>query len=85
MINLSKCKQNETVIIVKVQGKGMIRRRLLEMGFMKGAVLKIIKYAPLRDPMEVVLGESHLSLRLKEAALIQVKSEVKKAVNEFTK
>lgn len=75
MINLCKCKQNETVIIVKLHGNGMIRKRLLEMGFMKGAVLKIIKYAPLRDPMEVVIGETHVSLRLKEAALIEVKSE----------
>ncbi len=50
----------------------MLRKRLLEMGFMKGAEISIIKYAPLRDPMEITIGDAHISLRLQEAALINV-------------
>ena len=73
MINLSKCKENDIVEIVQVGGSGILKKRLLEMRFMRGAKLKIIKYAPLMDPMEVSLGDSHISLRLKEAALIDVK------------
>ena len=73
MINLSKCKENDIVEIVQIGGSGMLKKRLMEMRFMRGAKLKIIKYAPLKDPMEVALGDSHISLRLNEAALIDVK------------
>jgi Fe2+ transport system protein FeoA len=72
MINLSKCKENDTVRILQVGGSGILKKRLLEMRFMRGAELKIIKYAPLKDPMEVAIGDSHISLRLAEAALIDV-------------
>lgn len=72
MISLSNCIEGQLVKIVQIKGTGMIRKRLLEMGFMKGEPVKIVKYAPLRDPMEVVIRETHISLRLKEAELIMV-------------
>lgn len=72
MINLSDCKQGDVVKIVRVQGTGLLRKRLLEMGFMKGAEITIVKYAPLRDPMEITIGDAHISLRLKEASMINV-------------
>lgn len=72
MQNLNDCKQGDIVKIIKVHGTGLLRKRLLEMGFMKGAEISIIKYAPLRDPMEITIGDAHISLRLQEAALINV-------------
>lgn len=72
MKTLSSCQQGETVRIQRIRGSSMLRKRLLEMGFLKGKNLFIIKYAPLKDPMEVRLGDAHISLRTGEAAGIEV-------------
>jgi Fe2+ transport system protein FeoA len=74
-MNLGLCRQGDKVKVLKVNGSGLIRKRLLEMGFLKGVTLRLIKYAPLRDPMEVVVGDSHISLRISEASLIEVVSD----------
>jgi Fe2+ transport system protein FeoA len=74
-MNLGLCRQGDTVKVLKVNGSGLIRKRLLEMGFLKGVTLRLVKYAPLRDPMEVVVGDSHISLRVSEASLIEVVSD----------
>ena len=47
--------------------------RLREMGFMPGARLRLVRRAPLGDPIEVEVGGAHLALRHKDAALIHVK------------
>lgn len=58
--------------VVAVQAEGSIRQRLLEMGFIRGARLKVEKLAPLGDPMELVIKGYHLSLRREESACILV-------------
>lgn len=70
MKKLSECNQGDTILITSLMGKGPVRRRLLDMGFMKGTSLTIIKYAPLKDPLEVIVRNTHVSLRVKEAELI---------------
>ena len=70
--DLSQARQGEEVMVVKVAGNSVLRRRLLEMGLVKGAVLKIEKYAPLRDPLELVIKGMHLSLRVEEAKNVLV-------------
>jgi ferrous iron transport protein A len=72
MEKLSRCREGDNVKIIKLDGSGMIRKRLLDMGFMKGTVLTIVRYAPLKDPMEIALGDMHLSLRVSEAEGITV-------------
>lgn len=72
MKQLSMCREGEVVTIKCVRGSSMIRKRLIEMGFLKGAQVAIVKYAPLRDPVEVRLGDTHLSLRVCEAVGIDV-------------
>jgi Fe2+ transport system protein FeoA len=67
MRKLSACAQGDDVTILRVQGDQAFRLRLMEMGFAKGARLKIIKYAPLKDPMEVEIKGYRLSLRVREA------------------
>ena len=62
-------------VVVQVQAPGPIRRRLLEMGFVRGEVLKVEKLAPLGDPMELVIKGYHLSLRREESACILVTRE----------
>ncbi len=74
-MNLGMCRQGDRVKVLRVNGAGVIRKRLLEMGFLKGAHISIIKHAPLRDPMEVVIGDAHISLRISEASLIEVGNE----------
>ena len=58
--------------VVEVQAQGEIRQRLLEMGFIRGARLRVEKLAPLGDPMELVIKGYHLSLRRDESSCILV-------------
>ena len=69
---LSGCREGETVTIHRVEGSGPFRKRLLEMGFTKGSQLSIVRYAPLRDPLEVEVKGCHVSLRVSEADRIEV-------------
>jgi Fe2+ transport system protein FeoA len=69
---LSEAREKDVVAIVKVGGPPAFRRRLLEMGFLKGVLLTVEKYAPLKDPLEVVIKGCHVSLRVEEAAEIAV-------------
>ena len=72
---LSDLHPGEGATVVEVLAKGPIRRRLLEMGFIRGAHLKIEKLAPLGDPMELVIKGYHLSLRREEGDCILVTQE----------
>jgi Fe2+ transport system protein FeoA len=58
--------------VVLVQAQGQVRQRLLEMGFIRGARLRVEKLAPLGDPMELVIKGYHLSLRREESSCILV-------------
>ncbi|MBW2569355.1 MAG: ferrous iron transport protein A [Deltaproteobacteria bacterium] len=69
---LSKMKAGQTGIIVHVGGNGILRRRVLEMGLIKGTEIYVEKYAPLKDPLELILKGYHISLRVEEAAQIIV-------------
>lgn len=71
---LSQMKAGQEGIIRKVTGKGTLRRRLLEMGINRGTSVYVEKYAPLKDPLELVVKGYHVSLRVEEAANIVVDS-----------
>lgn len=58
--------------IVGVRGEGAFRRRLLDMGFVEGERVRVIKTAPLTDPIEFCVGGTHVTLRKAEAALVMV-------------
>jgi len=62
-------------IITKVKGRGAFRRRITEMGFVKGKEIKVIKNAPLKDPIEYNIMGYDISLRRSEASLIEIISE----------
>jgi len=70
MIPLSAFKQGERGVIIKVQGSGAFRKRLQEMGFIKGTEVFVEKYAPLRDPVELIVKGYHVSLRVEEATQV---------------
>jgi Fur family ferric uptake transcriptional regulator len=69
---LSQMKTGQEGIIRKVAGESALRRRLLEMGINRGSVIYVEKYAPLKDPIELVIKGYHISLRVEEAANIFV-------------
>jgi len=69
---LSELAPGQEATVLQVKAQGPIRRRLLEMGFIRGAHLKVEKLAPLGDPMELVIKGYHLSLRREEGACILV-------------
>ena len=61
--------------IVRVGGRGRIRRRFLEMGLVSGSEVEMERVAPLGDPIEIRIKGYHLALRKEEAANIQVEVE----------
>ena len=69
---LSACYKGNQLVISRIEGEGMFKRRLLEMGFTPGIKIRIVKYAPLKDPLEVQIKHSHVSLRVCEADRIFV-------------
>ncbi|PXF56334.1 MAG: FeoA family protein [Deltaproteobacteria bacterium] len=69
---LSEMKESQTGVVNRVGGNGALRRRILEMGILKGSEVYIEKYAPLKDPLELIVKGYHLSLRVEEAAQITV-------------
>src|SRR5438128_2007850 len=64
-----------TARVTGVSGSGAVARRLLEMGVVPGAPVRIIKAAPLGDPIEVRVRGYHLALRRTEAQTISVMSD----------
>ncbi|NDV77376.1 ferrous iron transport protein B [Dysgonomonas sp. 511] len=69
---LSDLKTGERGIIIKVNGSGAFRKRILEMGFVKGKTIKVILNAPLKDPIKYKIMDYEVSLRRSEAKLIEV-------------
>jgi len=71
-IRLSELKTGESCVIIRIHGSGRFRKRILEIGFVKGKVVKVIKNAPLQDPIEYQILGYHISLRRSESELIEV-------------
>ena len=59
-------------VVGRLRGDGSIHQRLLEMGVFKGAAIEVVRYAPMGDPMEILVQGYHLSLRRNEAALVEI-------------
>lgn len=74
-MKLSELKTNEHGIIVKTNGHGSFRRRIAEMGFIKGNDVRVVLNAPLKDPIEYEVIGYKISLRREEAEKIEVVSE----------
>ncbi len=74
-MKLSELKTGERGVVVRVSGHGSFRKRILELGFIKGNVVKVILNAPLKDPIEYEVIGYKISLRREEADMIEVISE----------
>ncbi|MFO7922293.1 MAG: ferrous iron transport protein B [Bacteroidales bacterium] len=71
-MTLADLQNDQSGIITKIKGRGAFRKRITEMGFVRGKTVKVIKNAPLRDPVEYSIMGYEISLRRSEAALIEV-------------
>ena len=73
-MKLSELKTGESGVIVKVLGHGGFRKRIIEMGFVRGKTVEVLLNAPLQDPVKYKLMGYEVSLRHDEAAMIEVVS-----------
>ena len=71
-MRLSELHTGDTAIIVKILGHGAFRKRVIEMGFVKGRRLTVLLHAPLKDPIKYSLMGYEVSLRASEADMIEV-------------
>ena len=74
-MRLSELTTGEKGVIVKVLGHGGFRKRIVEMGFIKGKTVEVLLNAPLKDPIKYKVLGYEISLRRQEAEMIEVVSE----------
>ena len=72
MRTLKEVKIGESVKVKALKGEGPVKRRIMDMGITKGVVIKVVKVAPLGDPLEINVRGYELSLRKDDADLIEV-------------
>lgn len=72
LTTLDRLKPGQVATIRKIQGKGAIRRRIMEMGLTNGAKVEMVKTSPLGDPIEYKVRGYSISLRKAEAQTIEV-------------
>ena len=69
---LDELTSGQQAVVRRIGGSGAIRRRLMDMGLVRGVVVEMLKAAPLDDPVEYRLRGYHLSLRRSEAHMVEV-------------
>ena len=72
MRTLKDVRVGETVKVVRVSGSGPLRRRIMDMGIIRGTAVFVRKVAPLGDPIEVTVRNYELSIRKADAEMIEV-------------
>ena len=84
---LSDLKAGESAVVTRVGGEGVLRQHFLDMGVLPGAQITVVKFAPMGDPIEIEVHGYELTLRLAEAAEIEVRkidaTELKKHNDEY--
>ena len=73
MKTLREAKIGDTATVVKLHGEGAVKRRIMDMGIIKGVEIYVRKVAPLGDPVEVTVRGYELSIRKADAEMIEVK------------
>lgn len=72
MKTLGEVSVGESAVIVKLHGEGPLRLHLMDLGLIKGTPFKVVKVAPLGDPVEISVRGYELSIRKEEAAIVEV-------------
>ena len=71
-MTLKDVKVGESCKVKKIHGEGALKRRIMDMGITKGVEIYVRKVAPLGDPVEITVRDYELSIRKKDAELIEV-------------
>ena len=71
-MTLRETKTGQTVTVVKLNGEGAVKRRIMDMGITKGTEIYVRKVAPLGDPVEVTVRGYELSVRKADAEMVEV-------------
>ena len=72
MKTLRSVKPGDTVQVVRINGEGAVKRRIMDMGVTKGVKIYVRKVAPLGDPVEITVRGYELSVRKADAEMIEV-------------
>ena len=72
MKKMNELSVGDSCTVVKLNGSGAVKRRIMDMGITKGVTIKVRKVAPLGDPMELTVRGYELSIRKADASLIDV-------------
>ncbi|MBO5713040.1 MAG: ferrous iron transport protein A [Clostridia bacterium] len=72
MKTINNLKIGESGVVKKLYGEGAVKRRIMDMGITKGAIVTVIKVAPFGDPIELTVRGYELSIRKEEAEKIEV-------------
>ena len=83
-MTLKNLKIGESAVITKVGGEGALRQHFLDMGVIPGAEVTVVKFAPMRDPMELQIHGYELTLRLADADQIEIQS-IKERSNKHSR
>ena len=71
-MTLKETKTGQTVTVVKLNGEGAVKRRIMDMGITKGVEIFVRKVAPLGDPVEITVRGYELSVRKADAEMVEV-------------
>lgn len=71
-MTLDQLQSGQPATVRRIAGKGAIRRRLMDMGLVKGVAIEMIKTAPMGDPVDYLVRGYHLSLRKSEAQMVEI-------------
>lgn len=74
-MTLRDAKVGSTVVVIKIQGDGAYKRRIMDMGITKGCDIYIRKVAPLGDPVEITVRGYELSLRKQDAQCVEIQEK----------
>lgn len=78
-MKLSELPIGSVGVIYRVDGEASFRRRLLELGLLPGTLVRMLRIAPLGDPMELSARGAKLSIRANEAARVEVEPQPREA------
>jgi len=82
-MTLKEIKEGQSVRVCTVGGSGALRQHFLDMGIIPGTVIKVVKFAPMGDPVEITLHGYELTLRLDDADKIEVESVTESAPEDL--
>jgi len=72
---LSKLEPGERGVVVRIEGSSITRRRIMDMGIVRGAEIRVVRRAPLGDPVEFEIRDYNLSLRRRDAENVYIELE----------